>query len=97
MKNTRRKFTNAFKAKVAIEALKERHSLSDLAEKFEIHPTQIAKWKRDFLENAPAAFAVTGKKEEGDIVDIDRLYSKIGRLEIERDFLKKSLKKTGLL
>ena len=97
MTKTRRKFTNGFKAKVAIEAIKERYSLSDLAEKFEVHPTQIAKWKKDFLENATAAFEVSGKKEEEDIVDVDQLYSKIGRLEIERDFLKKSLKKTGLL
>ena len=97
MRKTRRKFSNEFKAKVAIEALKERQSLSELAERFEIHPNQISKWKKDFLENASAAFELTGKKDEEDTVDIDRLYSKIGRLEIERDFLKKSLKKTGLL
>lgn len=97
MKKTRRKFTNEFKAKVAIEALKERYSLSELAEKFEIHPTQITKWKKDFLENASAAFDGSGKTQEQNEVDVDKLYAKIGRLEIERDFLKKSLKKTGLL
>lgn len=97
MRTTRRKFSNEFKAKVAIEAIKERHSLSQLAERFELHPNQISKWKKEFLENASASFEVTGKKDEQDIVDIDSLYSKIGRLEIERDFLKKSLKKTGLL
>jgi len=97
MKKTRRKFSSEFKAKVAIEALKERQSLPDLALKFEIHPTQIAKWKKDFIENASAAFEVPGRKEDEEQVDVDRLYSKIGRLEIERDFLKKSLKKTGLL
>ncbi len=97
MRKTRRKFSNEFKAKVAIEALRERQSLSDLALRFEIHPTQIAVWKRDFLANAAAAFEVSGKKDEEGQVDIDQLYSKIGRLEIERDFLKKSLKKTGLL
>lgn len=97
MKKARRKFTNKFKAQVVLEALKERHSLSDLAERFELHPTQIAKWKKDFLENASAAFEVSGEKEDEDVVDVDSLYSKIGRLEIERDFLKKSLKKTGLL
>ena len=97
MRKTRRKFSNEFKARVSIEALKERHSLSELAERFEIHPNQISKWKKDFLENASAVFEVSGKKEVEDLVDIDRLYSKIGRLEIERDFLKKSLRKTGLL
>ena len=97
MKKSRRKRTNGFKAKVDIEAIKERYKLSELAEKVEIHPTQIAKWKRDFLENASSVFEAGGKKEEEDLVDVDRLYSKIGQLEIERDFLKKTLKKTGLL
>ena len=97
MKKTRRKFSSAFKAKVAIEALKERQSLPDLALKYEIHPAQINKWKKDFIDNASAAFELPGKKEEDEHVDVDLLYSKIGRLEIERDFLKKSLKKTGLL
>ena len=98
MKKTRRKFTSGFKAKVAIEAIKERYTLSELSERFEIHPTQITKWKKDFLENASSVFETSGKKDdEGDIVDVDQLFSKIGRLEIERDFLKKSLKKTGLL
>jgi transposase len=82
---------------VTIEALKERYSLSDLAERFEIHPTQITKWKKDFLENAASVFDTGSKKEEEDIVDVDRLYSKIGQPEIERDFLKKTLKKIGLL
>ena len=98
MKKTRRKFTSGFKARVAIEAIKERYTLSELSEKFEIHPTQITKWKKDFLENASSVFEGIGKKdEEGEFVDVEQLFSKIGRLEIERDFLKKSLKKTGLL
>ena len=98
MKKTRRKFTSGFKAKVAIEAIKERYTLSELSERFEIHPTQITKWKKDFLENASSVFEGSGKKDdEGDFVDVEQLYSKIGRLEIERDFLKKSLRKTGLL
>lgn len=97
MKKTRRKFSSEFKAKVAIEALRERQSLPDLALKFEVHPTQITKWKKDFITNASAAFELSGKEESEEQVDVDQLYSKIGRLEIERDFLKKSLKKTGLL
>ncbi len=98
MKKTRRKFTSGFKARVALEAIKERYTLSELSEKFEIHPTQITKWKKEFLENASSVFETSGKKDdEGDVVDVDQLFSKIGRLEIERDFLKKTLKKTGLL
>lgn len=97
MKKTRRKFTSEFKAQVAIEALKERQTLPDLALKFEVHANQINKWKKDFINNASAAFDTIGKKDDDDQIDVDQLYSKIGRLEIERDFLKKSLKKTGLL
>lgn len=98
MKRTRRKFTSGFKARVALEAIRERYTLSELSEKFEIHPTQITKWKKDFLENASSVFETSGKKDdEDDVVDVDQLFSKIGRLEIERDFLKKTLKKTGLL
>ena len=89
MKKSRRKFTNAFKAKVAIEALKERETLSELAKRFEIHPNQISIWKREFLENAENAFASKNKKEETDN-QIDKPYQKIGQLEMENDFLKKS-------
>lgn len=89
MKKSRRKFTDAFKAKVAIEALKERETLSELAKRFEIHPNQISIWKREFLENAENAFASKNKKEESDN-QVDKLYQKIGQLEMENDFLKKS-------
>ena len=97
MKKTRRKFTSEFKTKVSIEAIRERYSLSELAKKFEVHPTQIAKWKREFLDKATAAFESPGKRIDNTEEDLDKLYTKIGRLEVERDFLKKSLKKTGLL
>tara|TARA_B110000285_G_C15042103_1_gene572343 strand:+ start:69 stop:362 length:294 start_codon:yes stop_codon:yes gene_type:complete len=97
MKKTRRKFKPEFKAKVAIEALRERYTIQELSEKFEVHANQISKWKTEFLENSAAAFERSGKPEEEPGHDIEKLYSKIGKLEVERDFLKKSLKKTGLL
>lgn len=99
MKKTRRKFTSDFKAKVAVEAIKERQTLGELAEKFEVHPTQITAWKREFLSNASSVFESAGgsKADQESPVDVDSLYSKIGRLEVERDFLKKNLQKTGLL
>ena len=89
MKKSRRKFTDSFKAKVAIEALKERETLGELSKRFEIHPNQISIWKREFLENAENAFASKNKNDETDN-QIDKLYQKIGQLEIENDFLKKS-------
>lgn len=54
---TRRKFTAVFKTKVVIEALKERESLSELAQKYEIHPQQIGNWKREFLKRAEEVFS----------------------------------------
>lgn len=94
MKQKRRKFSSAFKAQVAIEALKERESLAELSKRFELHPTMISKWKQEFLENSSEAFDKRASEPDKD-VDVDKLYSKIGQLEMENDFLKKSLKKIG--
>jgi len=93
MKQKRRKFSGAFKAKVAIEALKERESLAELSKRFEVHPNMISKWKQEFLEKSAEVF---DKKSDADSeVDPEKLYAKIGQLEIENDFLKKSLNKIG--
>lgn len=95
MRKTRRKFSSAFKAKVAIEALKERYTLSELAERFELHPNQISQWKQEFVKASSTVFETKKEKSNDMTVDTDRLYSKIGQLEMERDFLKKSLSKLG--
>jgi len=92
MKKTRRKFSASFKAKVAIEAIKERSSLQELASKHELHPNQISSWKREFLDNASLAFESKSEKEDP-ASETDPLYSKIGQLQIENDFLKKALGK----
>jgi transposase len=93
MKQIRRKFSEAFKAKVAIEALKERETLAELSKRFEVHPNMISKWKQEFLEKSAEVFDKESDSETE--VDADKLYSKIGQLEMENDFLKKSLKKIG--
>ncbi len=95
MKKSRRKFKPEFKAQVALAAIQERETLPELAKRFKVHPIQISKWKKEFLQNASAAF----EKEAGD-KDADtekqRLYAKIGQLEVERDWLKKISKQLGL-
>lgn len=94
MKAIRRKFSAGFKAKVAIEALKERESLAELSKRFEVHPNMISKWKQEFIEHSTEVFEKKKEVEEG--VDLGKLYTKIGELEMENDFLKKNLKKIGL-
>jgi len=96
MKKGRRKHSSAFKAKVAIEALKERESLSELAVKYEVSQSQISKWKQAFLEGSSSVFDKSSKSSEEEDIDSERLYAKIGRLELENEYLKKNLKKLGL-
>ena len=94
IKATRRKFSAGFKAKVAIEALKKRESLAKLSKRFGVHPVMISKRKQEFIEQGAEVFEK--KKESGNGIDVDKLYSKIGEPEMENDFLKKNLKKVGL-
>ena len=93
MKQKRRKFSAAFKARLAIEALKERETLAELSRRFEVHPNMIGKWKQEFLDRSVEVFEKKTDKETE--VDSEKLYAKIGQLEIENDFLKKSLNKIG--
>jgi len=94
MKKSRRKFTSAFKATVAIEALKERETLAELSKRYDVHPNIISKWKQEFIERATVVFEKPSEIESG--VDPEKLYAKIGQLEMENDFLKKSALRAGL-
>ena len=94
MRRTRRQFTAAFKARVALEAIRELETLNEIAVRFEISPIMISRWKKEFLENSSKAFK--GEKKEKPSVDEEKLYAQIGQLKVENDFLKKSLRTTGL-
>ena len=91
-RKSRRKFSSDFKAKVVLEALRERSTIEELARKYELHPTQINLWKKEAISKLSSVFVKSGdgaddNKEE----QIDKLYSQIGQLKVENDFLKKKL------
>lgn len=94
-KQTRRKFTPAFKAKVALEAVKNQQTLAELSKKFEVSAVMISRWKSEFLENMSAAFEKSSDAE-GESVDTRELYAQIGQLKVENEFLKKSCRKLGI-
>jgi transposase-like protein len=94
MKKSRRKFSASFKAQVAIAALMERETMSELSERFKVHPNMISKWKQEFIRNSPRVFEKGFNTDSP--VDVDKLYTKIGKLEVERDFLEKAYSIAGL-
>lgn len=93
MKKQRRKFTRAFKLKVILEALQERSTLKELCQKYDLHANQISSWKRDFLEKASEIMDAKSPTEtQTDIEkEKERLYAKIGELQMELEYLKKKL------
>ena len=89
---TRRKFTTQFKTKLVLEALKERKTTTELAQKFNVSPQQISTWKREFVDNAELVFKTKrrNKKEETEEQQ-NELLRVIGQQKVEIDFLKKAL------
>jgi len=91
MRQKRRTFSPADKAKIALETIKGVHTVSEIAQRFEVHPTQVNTWRRELIERLPELF---GDKQCTAIAQdqsrlIDELYKTIGQLMIERDWLKK--------
>jgi transposase len=87
----RRSFSAKFKTKVVLEALQERLSLQEIAQKYQIHPNQIRKWKNEFLNNAETVFDKGSQSKKRDLKEEEKLYKKIGQLQVEVDFLKNAL------
>lgn len=90
---TRRKFTSKFKMKVVLEALKERETTPELAQKFDISPQQINLWKREFKQGAEVVFESKKKSKKTESEQkIDSLHKIIGKLKVENDFLENALR-----
>jgi len=93
-RRTRRTHNPAFKAQVALAALREDRTLAELCEQFELHPNQITEWKRQLLERATEVFDAGPRP---DPVNLAPLHAKLGQLARENDFLEGALTKAGLL
>ena len=90
----RRRFTAAFKAKVALEALRGDRTIQEIASKHKVHPNQVSTWKRQAMDGLGAVFSNgaerAGRDHETEVHD---LHAKIGQLTVERDFLARGLKR----
>jgi len=86
----RRNHSPAFKAKVALEAIKGEQPIIEIAKRFDVHPNVITKWKRQLLEGAPEVFGA-GEAGKEDAPDVAKLHAKIGELTMECDFLSGAL------
>ena len=92
MKQSRRRHNPSFKARVALEALKGEETIAELANRFEVPPSQIRKWKNSLAEGAAGIFGGDqAQKKKDDASLIAQLYQQIGQLKVERDFLESSL------
>ena len=97
-KRTRRNHTPAFKAKVALAAIKGEKTLAELAQLFDVHPNQITNWKAQLLDGAAGVFGSgAAGPEAAPAVDLKTLHAKIGELALENDFLAGALGKAGML
>ena len=90
----KKKHTNEYKSKVVLAALREDRTTSELASEYGVHPIQIGVWKKTVKEGLPRLFengrVINGQEKEQKVV-LEKLYSKIGEVEVENDWLKKKL------
>ena len=89
----RRNFTDQFKAKVALEALRGDKTIQEIAAKYQVHPNQVSTWKRQAMDGMVDVFSKGSKPSGPSDAEIKELHAKIGRLTIENDFLAQGLKK----
>lgn len=90
----RKSYTAEFKARVALEAIKEESTIAEIASKYEVHPNQVTTWKKNFIENSAQLFIDKRTKQAKKHVEVkeERLYKTIGKLQVENEFLRKKYK-----
>lgn len=92
MKNGKRQHTSEFKSRAVLEMLRGELTVSELAGKYEVHPTQLHKWKKHLLDSMPEIFGQKREKVEKDDEELKaELYQQIGKLKVEVDWLKKKV------
>ena len=90
MKSKRRNYSAQFKAKVALAAAKGDKTMAELSKQFQVHPTQITKWKKQLTDSLPEIFSLRRNQDFQEQQALtDQLYQQIGRLKVELDWLKK--------
>ena len=87
----RKKWSDKEKARIALEAIREKMTLTEIASKYKVHPNQVSKWKKQLIENLPELFS-NGKNIKSKELEnrLDDLYKEIGKLKVENEFLKKT-------
>jgi transposase-like protein len=92
----KRKFDSKFKSRVALEALRGEKTIAEIAGEFQVHPNQVMNWKRQLLSGAEGLFQTKGERQCGNEFPEETLLKKIGRLEVENDFLRRVSSNLGL-
>lgn len=93
MKARRRNHSPAFKAKVALAAVREEKTIAELSRDYEVHANQISAWKRQLLDSAAGVFESGNARRQDSEAVVQELHAKIGELVVERDFLSRALKR----
>lgn len=91
MKTAKRKHSDDFKAKVSLEAIKEKQTIEEISHKYELHPSVVKAWKKQAQENLSKTFNFSNGQSKAEEALLEKLYSQIGQLKVENDFLKKKL------
>jgi transposase-like protein len=87
----KKRYSAAFKAKVALEAIKGQRTISEIASEYEVHPAQVSQWKRQLRDGLEDVFTDPRRSGRSEEKEKDKLYQEIGRQKIELDWLKKKL------